>query len=81
MVPGPALPQDLAQKILHTINCLGLNSDDHLVQDRCNTMVMFANGIITLPFLELRYPFLAFEVKQQGIELTANSLFKSPTAY
>jgi hypothetical protein len=78
VVPGHGLSADISARIVHTINCLGLNSDDDLVQERCDVMVMFAKGDITLAFLESRFPFLAYEVRQQQLQNTANQVFKFP---
>lgn len=76
--PGGGLTPQQRQEVETTIDALKLNSDDSLVQERCDVMVMFAQGDVKLPFLQKRYPFLAAEVTRQGIQLTASSIFKSP---
>jgi hypothetical protein len=76
---GPGLPRLRVKQITKTIKALKLNDDDYLVQGRCNMMLHFAKGEITLSFLEQRYPFLASEIVRQGIETTAHTLFKQRT--
>lgn len=76
---GDGLPPDEKQRVDTTIVALKLNEDDSLVQDRCDVMLMFAKGEVTLPFLQRRYPFLAAEVTRQGVQSTASDIFKSRT--
>jgi len=75
---GKGLTAEQEQRVDTTIAVLKLNDDDSLVQDRCDVMLMFAQGDVGLPFLEKRYPFLAAEVVRQGVQLTASSIFKKP---
>lgn len=75
--PGKDLAKDLELKIEKTIKILKLNDDDGLVQERCNIMVSYAKQELALPFMTGRYPFLAAEIVRQGIETTANQIFKS----
>jgi hypothetical protein len=76
--PGNGLTPEQRQSVETTIAALRLNDDDSLVQDRCDLMLMFAQGDVKLPFLQKRYPFLAAEVIRQGVQLTASSIFKKP---
>jgi hypothetical protein len=78
VVPGYGLSVEVTEKVKHTIDCLGLNSDDDLVQERCDAMVLFAKGDITLGFLDVRFPFLAYEVREQQLEKTASQMFRLP---
>lgn len=75
---GNGLTAEEKQRIDTTIEALKLNEDDSLVQDRCDVMLMFAQGDVQLAFLQKRYPFLAAEVVRQGIQLTANVIFRTP---
>jgi len=75
---GSGLTPQEKQRVDTTIDALKLNEDDSLVQDRCDVMLMFAQGDVKLPFLQKRYPFLAAEVIRQGVQLTASSIFKKP---
>lgn len=68
MQPNPTLQRDLRVRINATINSLRLNDDDHYVQDRCDTLMEYASGDVTLGFLQRRYPFLAKEVVRQDLE-------------
>jgi hypothetical protein len=72
-----ALPNNLRAQINTTINSLRLNADDYYVQERCNILIDYAKGEITLNFLRRRYPFLAKEVERQGLQAgDLASLFK-----
>lgn len=65
--PNPSLPSVLRKMISHTIKALGLNDDDHYAQERCDILMEFASGNISIDFLRRRYPFLAKEVTRQGL--------------
>ena len=75
---GNGLTLQQKQSVETSIEALKLNDDDSLVQDRCDVMLMFAQGDVKLPFLQKRYPFLAAEVIRQGVQSTASSIFKKP---
>lgn len=75
ILPGNGLKQDLRKKVNSTINILGLNDDDRLVQERCDLLVNLADGDITMNFLDQRYPFLSTEVKRQGVENRLKVIF------
>src|SRR5262249_826811 len=53
-----------------TIDVLRLNSDDYMVQVRCDIMLDFVDGNISFSFLKRKYPFLASEIVRQDIETT-----------
>lgn len=75
--PNPVLDGPLRAKIASTINSLRLNQDDSYVQERCNILIDYARGHVTIDFLGRRYPFLAKEVERQGLDQQAlKSLFK-----
>lgn len=75
--PNPDLPKDLRNKISETINTLRLNQDDSYVQGRCNILIDYARGDITIGFLDRRYPFLAKEIRRQASDQkTLKALFK-----
>lgn len=67
MRPNPALEKPIRAQVSGTINTLRLNQDDNYVQERCNILIEYAQGDITLGFLERRYPFLAKEVARQQL--------------
>ena len=74
--PGDGLDKETKKCISATINILRLNDDDSLVQERCNLLVYLAQGDITMNFLDRHYPFLAVEVRRQGIEKRLSQIFK-----
>lgn len=65
---NPILSKELRNKIANTINSLRLNQDDSYVQERCNILMDYASGDVSIGFLERRYPFLAKEVNRQGLD-------------
>lgn len=74
---GENLDPAVHARIEVTIKALKLNDDDAFVQDRCDNMVMFAKGDVSLGFLKKHRPFLAMEVVRQGLEHTAGEVFKT----
>ena len=74
--PGSEIDEESAKAVDATIQILQLNTDDNLVQERCNFLVQLAEGNITLGFLDWYYPFLSAEVKRQGVEDHLNFIFK-----
>lgn len=74
--PSKELPELIADQVKKSIQILKLNEDDIFVQERCDLMLAFAEGAVTLDFLTKRYPFLAAEIVRQEIQDTANTLFK-----
>ena len=74
--PGDGLPDMLAKQVEKTIKVLKLNDDDTYVQERCDLMLDYAEGNVTLKFLSGRYPFLAAEIARQKIQETVGTLFR-----
>lgn len=74
--PGAGLSKVLTSQVEATIKQLRLNDDDYFVQERCDLMVDFAFGEVTLAHLSKRYPFLAAEIIRQGLQATAAQIFK-----
>jgi len=68
---NPALEKPLRSQVNNTINGLKLNHDDYYAQERCNILIEYAKGEISLGFLERRYPFLAKEVARQNLDQAA----------
>jgi hypothetical protein len=75
--PGEGLAEPIRAQVKKTIKILKLNDDDSFVQDRCDVMMLFAQGDVSIEFLRRRRPFLAVEVERQGIQHTATELFKT----
>ena len=63
----PSKQFKMQHRVLATIKNLKLNDHDSFVQDRCDVMVKFASGDVSLAYLTKRRPFLATEVVRQGI--------------
>lgn len=74
--PGAGLSNVVTTQIQATIDRLRLNDDDYFVQERCDLMVDFASGAVSLVHLRKRYPFLAAEITRQGIQETAAQIFR-----
>lgn len=74
--PGDGLPNIVKTQVEATIKRLRLNDDDYFVQERCDLMVDFASGEVSLAHLLKRYPFLAAEIARQGLQTTAAQVFK-----
>lgn len=77
VVPGTGLNADVEMQVRRSIEILKLNSDDGLVQERCNLMVDFSKGHVALHFLKERYPFLAVEIERQNLQTRAAGVFKT----
>lgn len=75
--PNPDLDAQVRSRIAGAINSLRLNQDDSYVQERCNILMDYARGDVSMNFLERRYPFLAKEVSRQGLSQEAlRTLFR-----
>jgi uncharacterized protein (TIGR02646 family) len=68
--PNPATPQAVQQKVAYTIGVLRLNTDDSLVQFRFSLVRNYSKDFVTMDFLDVHYPFIAIELKRQGIQHT-----------
>jgi hypothetical protein len=68
--PNPITLHVVQQQVSHTITELRLNSDDTLVQFRFSLVKNYSKDFITMEFLEAHYPFVAIELKRQGIQQT-----------
>lgn len=65
------------RQVEHSINVLKLNSDDEYVQNRCNIIMEFVRGDISINFLWRRYPFIAHELTRQNVLDSLSSIFKT----
>lgn len=66
VVPNPTLTSDRRQQVQQTINRLGLN-DHECTAARAEYHDAYIQGEINLSFLSRRSPFVAFELKRQGM--------------
>lgn len=69
--PHPDLTAIAREQTARTIEILKLNSDDVLVQERCNIMLEFADGDVSLRHLQNKYPFIAAELERQQLNQPA----------
>lgn len=68
--PNPATSPAVQKLVAHTITVLRLNSDDTLVQTRFSIVRNYSNNHCDMDFLEGYYPFIAIELKRQGVQDT-----------
>lgn len=64
----PGLSHIHKDRVNTTIRRLRLNDEDVFVQERCDIILAYGLGDLSLDFLRRRYPFLALEIERQGIE-------------
>jgi len=64
--PEPALPQKVRDQIQRSITVLKLN-DDKLVSARFTILRGYIDSELSLSHIERFYPFIAAEIKRQGI--------------
>jgi hypothetical protein len=65
--PNAALPEALQGQVVRTIEILRLNRDETLVQQRFDLLRDYSKGF-PMDILEERYPFIAAELKRQGLQ-------------
>lgn len=65
--PHPGLLPEQKLQVLDTIDILKLNTDELLVQERYSWVVDFLEGQCAFALLEKKMPFIAFELRRQGI--------------
>ena len=73
--PGQGIAKEVRLAVNATINVLGLNRDERLVEERCHLLVNLADGNITLGYLERHYPFLSTEVRRQDVYDSLSQIF------
>ena len=73
--PGQGIEREIRTAVNATINALGLNRDERLVEERCRLLVYLADGNITLQYLEGHYPFIAAEVRRQKVYNSLKEIF------
>jgi hypothetical protein len=65
--PNPSLPAPTKQQILDTLKRLGLNKDEACIAARREWVDCFNAGEIDIKHLQKRAPFIAYEMKRQGL--------------
>jgi hypothetical protein len=68
--PNPATTKPVQDSVTHTIKELKLNLDDSLVQTRFTIVRNYSKNHCDMDFLEGYYPFIASELKRQGLQNT-----------
>ena len=66
--PNPTTGKAVQDSVTHTITILRLNADDSLVQTRFTIVRNYSKNHCDMEFLEGYYPFIAAELKRQGIQ-------------
>lgn len=66
--PNPSSPSAVQKLVGNTITVLRLNRDDTLVQQRFSIVRNYAQDHCDMDFLEGHYPFIAAELKRQGVQ-------------
>ncbi|SRR6266498_2580309 len=75
--PHSGLPPYLQAHIQKTIDNLKLNNDGDLARERVRVLVEYSIDMYPISFLERRYPFIAYELKRQGLETSIKSLIRA----
>ncbi len=65
--PNPLLTESQKNKVRQTIDYLQLNGDDEMVAEREAYYKYYKSGDISLTHLEKMAPFIAYEMKRQGL--------------
>ena len=65
---NPVAPANVRAQVDETIRVLHLNLDESLVKFRFSIVRDYSKDDITMNFLEARYPFIATELKRQGVQ-------------
>ncbi|MEA5058962.1 hypothetical protein SDC9_103207 [bioreactor metagenome] len=77
IVPGKGLSPAEYATVQRTINVLRLNEDDEYVQGRCNIILYYIKGDITLNYMWDKYPFIAHELTRQSMIDGVKQMFKT----
>ena len=77
--PGQGIGKEMRAAVNATINVLGLNRDERLVEERCRLLINLADGNITLNYLDSHYPFLSSEVCRQEAYGSLKEIFSRKT--
>ena len=75
--PGAGLSEANYSMVERTISILKLNDDDEYVQGRCNIILYYINGDISLNYMWAKYPFIAHELTRQNLLEDVKNLFKT----
>lgn len=76
--PGERLSPSLTAQIKRTIDILKLNTDEEYVQSRCDIIMYYINGDISLNYMWKKYPYIAHELTRQNLLDNVKNMFKMP---
>ncbi len=65
--PNPRLAPERKSEVQHTIDVLRLNDDEGCVEERQEYIECFCSGEISFAHLERMSPFIAYELRRQGL--------------
>lgn len=74
--PGEVLTNAERAMVERTINVLKLNDDDEYVQGRCDIILYYINGDISISYMWDKYPFIAHELTRQNLLVDVKDMFK-----
>ncbi|HKQ22950.1 MAG TPA: hypothetical protein VJT81_00730 [Burkholderiales bacterium] len=75
--PGPGLSQKKIAAVQATIQRLRLNADDSFVQQRCRVVGQYVRDEITLLHMDNTYPFIAEELRRQGLTEAIKGMYRT----
>ena len=73
--PGQNITKEIRKSVNATIDILGLNDDERLVDERCRLLISLADGHITLDYLDSHFPFISVEVRRQRVQDSLKNIF------
>jgi hypothetical protein len=76
IVPSPELPYLVREHVNRTIDTLGLNDNDY-VDERLEVVKLYTLDSITINNLELKYPFIAEEIRRSNFDDQLKPLMRS----
>ncbi len=68
VLPNGGLLPDQKEAVKNTIEILKFNKDEECIESRGNWLMDYCSGEITFKHLEKKAPFIAYELKRQGIK-------------
>ena len=77
--PAPGLPQDVHAAVIDTCECLGLNDESSCIKARERYVKKYCLGSIPFDFLKEEAPFVAYEIRRQGLVDTLNNIMLYPS--
>jgi hypothetical protein len=76
--PDNSQSSQLQQRVQRSIDILKLNEDEDLVKLRFEVYQSYRDSKLLLSDLDMKYPFIAFEIRRQGIRTIADESDQTP---